>query len=251
MLQRGSEPSKMTEIELPANLVHGFLTRFNLTQKSKGDDAYWVFVAMDWNSTTYAWFSGILLDLKEWFIEKPGSKSFDVWNFSRSVRFFSKEVTVHTFTSFPVPLSALDVTNSFNFWHSDGWRILFWHEFLWPLMRLDIFSCLLIICTFSSVTAAAAAKSFQSCLTLCDPIDGNPPGSPVPGILQARTLEWVAISFSSAWKWKVKVKSLSCVRLFAAPWTAAHQAPPSMGFSRQGYWSGVPMPSPSYVTSWL
>ena len=91
---------------------------------------------------------------------------------------------------------------------------------------------------------AATAKSLQSCPTLCDPIDGSPPGSPVPGILQARTLEWVAISFSSAWKWKVKVKSLSHVRLLATPWTAAYQAPPSMGFSRQEYWSGVPLPSP-------
>ena len=91
--------------------------------------------------------------------------------------------------------------------------------------------------------AAAAAKSLQSCPTLCDPIDGSPPGSPVPGILQARTLEWVAISFSNAWKWKVKVKLLSCVRLLVTPWTAAYQAPPSMGFSRQEYWSGVPLPS--------
>ena len=91
---------------------------------------------------------------------------------------------------------------------------------------------------------AAAAKSLQSCLTLCDPIDGSPPCSPVPGVLQARTLEWVAISFSNAWKWKVKVKSLSRVWLLATPWTAAHQAPPSMGFSRQEYWSGVPLPSP-------
>ena len=91
--------------------------------------------------------------------------------------------------------------------------------------------------------AAAAAKSLQSCPTMCDPIDGSPPGSPVPGILQARTLEWVAISFSNAWKWKVKVKSLSHVRPLATPWTAAHQAPPSMGFSRQEYWSGVPLPS--------
>ena len=91
---------------------------------------------------------------------------------------------------------------------------------------------------------AAAAKSLQSCLTLCDPIDGSPLGSTVPGILQARTLEWVAISFSSAWKWKVKVKSLCRVQLSATPRTAAHQAPPSMGFSRQEYWSGVPLPSP-------
>ena len=77
-------------------------------------------------------------------------------------------------------------------------------------------------------SAAAAAKSLQSCPTLCDPIDSSPPGSPVPGILQARTLEWIAISFSSAWKWKVKVKSLSRVRLLATPWTAAHQAPPTL-----------------------
>ena len=88
------------------------------------------------------------------------------------------------------------------------------------------------------------AKSLQSCLTLCDPIDSSPRGSPIPGILQARTLEWVAIFFSSAWKWKVKVKSLSLVRLLATPWTVAHQAPPSMGFSTQEYWSGVPLPSP-------
>ena len=88
------------------------------------------------------------------------------------------------------------------------------------------------------------AKSLQSCPSLCDPIDGSPRGSTIPGILQARTLEWVAISFSNAWKWKVKVKSLSRVRLIATPWTAAYQAPPSMGFSRQEYWSGVPLPSP-------
>ena len=91
--------------------------------------------------------------------------------------------------------------------------------------------------------AAVAAKSLQSCLTLCDPIDGSPSGSPVPGILQARTLEWVAISFSNAWKWKVKVKSLGHVWLLATPWTEAYQAPPSIGFSRQEYWSGVPLPS--------
>ena len=95
----------------------------------------------------------------------------------------------------------------------------------------------------NAAAAAAAAKSHQSCPTLCDPIDGSPPGSPIPGILQARVLEWVAISFSIAWKWKVKMKSLSCVRLVATPWTAAYQAPPSMGFSRQEYWSGLPLPS--------
>ena len=98
---------------------------------------------------------------------------------------------------------------------------------------------------------SAAAESLQSCPTPCDPIDGSPPGCPVPGILQARTLEWVAISFSNAWKWKVKVKSLSPVRLLATPWIAAYQAPPSMGFSRQEYWSGVPLPSPLiHVNVW-
>ena len=93
--------------------------------------------------------------------------------------------------------------------------------------------------------AAAAAKSLQSCPTLCDPIDGSPPGSPVPGILQARTLEWVAIAFSNAWKWKVKVKSLSHVWFFRTPWIASYQVPPPMGFSRQELWSGVPLPSPT------
>ena len=98
----------------------------------------------------------------------------------------------------------------------------------------------------SVYAATAAAKLLQLCPTLCDPIDSSPPGSPVPGILQARILEWVAISFSNAWKWKVKVKPLSRVRLLATPWTAAYQAPPSMGFSRQEYWSGVPLPSPQF-----
>ena len=92
-----------------------------------------------------------------------------------------------------------------------------------------------------AAAAAAAAKSLQSCPTLWDPIDGSPPGSPVLGICQARTLEWVAISFSNVWKWKVKVKLLSRVRLLAIPWTAAYQAPPSMGLSRQDYWSGMPL----------
>ena len=96
--------------------------------------------------------------------------------------------------------------------------------------------------------ATAAAKSLQSCPTLWDPTDGSPPGSTIPGIPQARTLEWVAISFSNALKWKVKVKSLSRVQLLATPWSAVYQAPPSMGFSRQGYWSGVPLPSPNLAT---
>ena len=94
----------------------------------------------------------------------------------------------------------------------------------------------------------AAAKSLQSCPTLCDPIDSSPLGSSVPGILQARTLECVAISFSNAWKWKVKGKSLSCAQLLATPWSAAYQAPLSMRFSRQEYWSGVPLPSPTHLT---
>ena len=103
---------------------------------------------------------------------------------------------------------------------------------------------------FCTIYAAAPAKSLQSCPTLCDPIDGSPPGSSIPGIFQARTLEWVAISFSNAWMWKVKVKSLSRIWLLATPWTAAYQAPPSMGFSRQQYWSGVPLPSPSPPSSY-
>ena len=103
---------------------------------------------------------------------------------------------------------------------------------------------LLIVPCFVFITAAAAAKSIQSCLTLCDPIDGSPPGFPFPRILQARTLEWVAISFTFiSWKWKVKVKLLSCVRFFTTPWTAAYQ-----GFSRQEYWSGLPLPSPVFIT---
>ena len=90
----------------------------------------------------------------------------------------------------------------------------------------------------------AAAKLLQSCPTLCDPINGSPSGSPVPGILQARIVEWVAISSSNAWKWKVKGKSVIWFPLIATPWTSAHQDPPSMGFSRQQYRSGVPLPSP-------
>ena len=100
-----------------------------------------------------------------------------------------------------------------------------------------------------SAVAATAAKSLQSCPTLCDPIDGSATGSAVPGTLQARTLEWVAISFSNAGKWKVKVKSLSRFLLLVTPWAAACQAPPSMGFSRQEYWSGVPLPSPHTYTA--
>ena len=95
----------------------------------------------------------------------------------------------------------------------------------------------------AAAAAAAATKSLQSCVTLCNPIDGSPPGSPIPGILQARTLEWVAISFSNARKWKVTVKLLSLVWPFTTPWTAAYQAPLSMGFARQEHWSGLPLSS--------
>ena len=112
------------------------------------------------------------------------------------------------------------------------------------LLTLEFFISSFSRC-FRCAATATAAKSLQSCPTLCDPIDGSPPGYPVPGILQARTLAWVSISFSSAWKWKVKVKSLSRVRLFRTPWTAAYQAPLSMGFSRQEYWRWVPLPSPA------
>ena len=112
-----------------------------------------------------------------------------------------------------------------------------------------LFLSLWLLTLITYLICAAAAKLLQSCPTLCNPIDSSPSGSPVPGILQARTLEWVAISFSNAWKWKVKGKSLSRVQLLATPWTAAQQAPLSMGFSRQEYWSGVPLPSPSSYVS--
>ena len=106
----------------------------------------------------------------------------------------------------------------------------------WRILSITLLAC---------AAAASAAKSLQSCPTLCDPIDGSPPGSAIPGILQARTMEWVAISFNNAGKWKMKVRSLSRVRLLVTPWTTAYQVPPSMGFSRQEYWSGVPLPSPA------
>ena len=118
---------------------------------------------------------------------------------------------------------------------------IFW-SFFNRIVRFLLLSCMSSLYILD-ITAAAAAKSLQSCPTLCDPTEGSLPGSAVPGILQARTLEWVATSFSNAWKWKVKVKSLSHVRLLATAWTAAYQAPPSMGFARQEYWSGLPFPS--------
>ena len=115
---------------------------------------------------------------------------------------------------------------------------------MWILYYFLFFNDQVLLYFYLVFNLRAAAKSLQLCPTLCYPIDGSPPGSPVPGILQSRTLEWFAISFFNAWKWKVIVKLLSCLLLFATPWTAAYQAPPSMGFSRQEYWSGVPSPSP-------
>ena len=128
-----------------------------------------------------------------------------------------------------------------------GWIITHFNNLLWlnSIFQLSFPQCMSLKILYSAA-AAAAAKSLQSCLTLCDPVDGSPPGSPIPGILQARILKWVAISFSNAWKWKVKVKLLSRIRLLVTPWTAAYQASPSMGFSRQEDWSGVPSPFPLY-----
>ena len=119
-------------------------------------------------------------------------------------------------------------------------------SWLFGSLRPFLYSSSMYYCHIFLISSAslAAAKSLQSCPTLCNPIDGTPPGSPVPGILKARTLEWVAIAFSNVLKWKAKVKSLCRVWPSATPWTAAYQAPPSMGFSRQEYWSGVPLPSP-------
>ena len=136
----------------------------------------------------------------------------------------------------------------------ERWKRHFTVCFLRHFFYKYIYTFLLVITSpyhLFFIHTAAAAKSLQLCLTQLDPTDGSPPGSPVPGILQARTLEWVAISFSNAWKWKVKGKSLSCVRLFVTPWTAAHQVPPFMGFSRQEYWSGVPLPSPSFILTFF
>ena len=118
------------------------------------------------------------------------------------------------------------------------WNLISFYLVLYVFMSfwylLNLFMLLLLL-------------SHVSCVRLCDPIDSSPTGSSVPGILKTRILEWLAISFSSAWKWKVKVKSLSHVQLLATPWTVAYQAPPSMGFSRQEYWSGVPLPTPLFM----
>ena len=130
---------------------------------------------------------------------------------------------------FLVPLPFLNPAwTSGRSWFTCCWSLA------WRILNITLLAC----------AATAAAKLLQLCPTLCDPIDGSPMGSPIPGILQARTLEWVAISFSNTCKWKVKVKSFSRVRLLVTPWTAAYQALLSMGFARQEYWSGVPLPSP-------
>ena len=121
----------------------------------------------------------------------------------------------------------------------------------WQVGSLQLAQTWSPVHTFILIYIITTTTSLQSCPTLCNPIDGSPQGSPVPGILQARTLEWVAISFSNARKWKVKVKSLSRVWLLATPWTAAYQAPLSMGFSRQEYWSGLPLPSPIYIIKYI
>ena len=141
--------------------------------------------------------------------------------------------------------------------------LLLWICWIWPLkfyitfsfitLFFKIFFLFLIFVYTCLIHPSIAllllcyAKSLQLCPTRCDPRDSSLPGSPVPGILQAKTLEWVAISFCNAWKWKVKVKSLSHVRPSATPWTAAYQAPLSMGFARQEYWSGLPLPSPCII----
>ena len=139
-------------------------------------------------------------------------------------------------------------SQSYGFSSSHVWMWELDHKGSWALRKWCFWTVVLEKALESPlIVVVAAAKSFQSCPTLCDPIGGSPPGSPISGILQARTLEWVAISFSNAWKWKVKVKSLSHVWPSVTPWTAAFQAPPSMGFSRQEYWSGVPLPSPIVI----
>ena len=145
-----------------------------------------------------------------------------------------KNVNKHYSSDFPI-FGALCKWN--HTIHAFGF--VFFHWIWYSLCSYDLFFWL----HYSA--AAAAAKSLQSCPTLCNPIDNSPPGSPVPGILQARVLEWGAISFSHAWKWKMKVKSLSRVRLSVTLWTVAHQTPPSTGFSRWESWSGVPLPAPA------
>ena len=147
----------------------------------------------------------------------------------------------------PSPSPAFLMMNSAYKLNKQPWCIPFpiWNQSFVSCPVLTVASSSSSNCYLYAAATATAAKLLQLCLTLCDPIDSSPPGSPVPGILQARTLEWVVISFSNAWKWKLKVKSLNRVQPSATSWTAAYQAPPSVGFSRQEYWSRVPSLSPA------
>ena len=163
-----------------------------------------------------------------------------------ALTFFSKKKIFFYIIS-DLQKSRKDITNISHILFTKISQMVIFYHILNYFLCIDIFFAYKNFLRVSHRHNAAAAKSLQSCLTLCDPIDSSPPGSPFPGSLQSRTLEWVAISFSNAWKWKVKVKSLSHVWPSATPWTAAHQAPPSMGFSRQEYWSGVPLPSPDIM----
>ena len=137
---------------------------------------------------------------------------------------------------------------------TDEWIKKLWYIYIYVYIHIHMYVYIHIYIYIYIQWNIQFSSVAQSCPTLCDAIDGSPPGSPIPGILQARTMEWVAISFSNAWKWKVKVKLISRVWLLATPWTAAYQAAPPMGFSRQEYWSGVPLPSPqtslSITNSW-
>ena len=157
----------------------------------------------------------------------------------------------HVVRWFPIPVHAVSLFEIFS--SAGSWvcpspnSVMRLHIDSWYRNLLASLSQLTVQYLTLSISSAATAKSLQSCPTLCNPIDSSLPSSTVPGILQARTLEWVAISFSNAWKWKVKVKSLSHFRLCATPWTAAYQAL-SMGFSRQEYWSGLPLPSPLSIS---
>ena len=168
-----------------------------------------------------------------------------VW-YSHLLKTFPQFVVIHTVKGFGVVNEAeIDIFLEFSCFFYDptdvGNLISGSSAFSKSSLNIWTFSVHVLL----KPAAAAAAKLLQSCPTLCNPIDSSPLGSSVPGIIQARTLEWVAISFSNAWKWKVKVKSLSHAWLLATPWTGAYQAPPSMGFSRQEYWSGVLLPSPT------
>ena len=169
-----------------------------------------------------------------------------MWCFSLPYSFYSSLTSKDTLWNLSL-LSSLGVWNVlFSVWLTEALSKSTSQSLSFYFLLQSLISWLpcLVLCPGTEMYAAPA-KSLHSCPTLCDPVDGSPPGSPVPGILQARVLEWVAIAFSNEWKWKVKVTLLSRVQLLATPWTAAHQAPPSMGFSRQESWSGASLPSPT------